>query len=98
MTSTRWFRLPTETVTIDGKDYNQPKYADYGQVWRGDAKHPGGAPIWVVRVRGTKTELDTIAGKSGATEISRSNAADALNNMYGENMTADEWEAGMFSI
>lgn len=92
----RWFRLP-ELGNGSLSNPLRPDLKGYSvDGWAGNTAHPDGAPYWVVRVYADTTTLDSLANESGVVELS-SVPDTALNNMFGQNRTATEWESA-FSI
>jgi len=88
----RWFQLREVGSGTVGDPY-RPEYVEsMGLDYTGNKKAPDGAP-WLVRVYGTDSELDTLAGKSGATEL-LSVPTDALNQMLDQTRDAEGWERG----
>lgn len=91
----RWFQL-RETGSGTTDDPYRPEYVDeMGLEYTGNKKAPNGAP-WIVRAYGTESELDTLAGKSGATEKS-SVPKQALDSMLNQTRTESEWNQA-FSV
>lgn len=94
MTMDRWFRLPeVGDGTVDNAYRPDTKGYDIDG-FSGNTAHPNGSPIWVVRVYADEATLDALAAESGVVELS-SVPTDALNNMFGQNRTAAEWEEGL---
>lgn len=91
-----WFRLP-ETGSGTDTDPFRPDLFGYDVTgWAGNESHPDGAPSWVVRVYADQTTLDNLANETGVSRYDRL-PSQALNNMFGQNRTADEWREG-FSV
>lgn len=89
----RWFRIPE---TGDGTTLNtyRPDYVQsMGLAFSGAKSHPDGAPVWVVCVYGSSDDLNTLAGKAGVQELSRSEMKSAIDKIHGVNRTADEWNS-----
>lgn len=89
---TEWFRLPETGSGETPQDAKRPAYVrSMGLSFSGNESYPDGAPFWIVKVKGTKSELDELASKPKAKRLSNI-PKQALNNMFGQNRTEKEWE------
>lgn len=94
--SSRWFRLNEKEVqdsddaNITRKEPDFHGYEDDIDGYSGNTSHPEGAPQWVVRVYADDATLDALAAESGVVALD-SVPTQALNNMFGQNRSASEW-------
>ena len=86
----RWFRIPETGDGTMGNAYRPDHVDAMGLSYSGNEPHPDGPPVWVVRVRGTTSELDTLAGKLGVTEYD-SVPVTVLDQMFDQDRTASAW-------
>lgn len=89
----KWFRLPEAG---DGTDENPFRPDSQGfdiDGWSGQKSHPDGGPKWVVRVYAEQTTLDDLASDPNVQQYDRL-PSQALNNMLGQDRTADGWRRG----
>lgn len=86
----RWFRLPDIREGTNGNEHRPDTKGYPINDFSGNKDHPGGAPIWIVRVYADTETLDSLASEPGVTELDNVPTT-ALNNMFRADRTDSEW-------
>lgn len=84
----RWFKIP-KTGTGNNNAPIRPDISGYR--WAA-IESPGNAPLFLCKVYGTESELDTLTSQPGVTELPNV-PAQALNAMTGLERSQREWES-----